>query len=41
MLNELPQYNKTVEFLEGSLIRISNKLYRQTTTVPQKGNKIS
>ena len=27
---------------EGSLIRISNKLYRQTTTtaVPQKGNKI-
>jgi len=28
-------------FIEGSLIRIGDKLYRQTTAVPQKGNKIS
>jgi len=37
MLNEVDP-NKCIAF-EGSLIRISNKLYRQTTAVPQKGNK--
>ena len=40
MLNEL-EPGKTAEFLEGNLVRIKNQLYRQTTTVPQKGNKIS
>jgi hypothetical protein len=39
---ELLMESKTITFIkEGDLIRIGDKLYRQTTAVPQKGTKIS
>lgn len=40
MLNEMKPSDRPAEFLESGLVRINGTLFQQTTTVPQKGNKI-